>query len=321
MYSLNINFLKDRPEFQTGKQAADKKKGGGSSAQGGQLPLVLGAIVGLALPAAALGAYGYLIWDMGNLNRNILTLDQNLSDLQQDLDRAAKAERTTQVIREQTDALTGVFNQVKSWAAALEDIRDRLPQGVQLQSVTEVPPQASSSTTAAASTTATPPADGAAAVPPPPRSVITIRGYASSVESIGEFLLLLRSSPYLDPASTVLVGAEMVSNPAQVETAQAGGAPQEPQEGSSYTVVNPEALEAAAAQVGQLPQLLEYTITTTYTSKPAEELIQALDRSSATGLVVRLEAIRNIRAAAEGAPAAAEPVPEGSDGNVQQEAP
>lgn len=319
MYSLNINFLKDRPEFQTGKQAAEKKKGGGS-AQGSQLPLVLGAIVGLALPAAALGAYGYLIWDMGNLNRNILALDQNLSDLQQDLDRAAKAERTTQVIREQTDALTGVFNQVKSWAAALEDIRDRLPQGVQLQSVTEVPPQASSSAPAAASSSATPPAEGAA-VPPPPRSVITIRGYASSVESIGEFLLLLRSSPYLDPDSTVLVGAEMVSNPAQVESAPAGGAPQEPQEGSSYTVVNPEALEAAAAQVGQLPQLLEYTITTTYTSKPAEELIQALDRSSATGLVVRLEAIRNIRAAAEGAPAAADPVPAGSDGNVQQEAP
>lgn len=315
MYSLNINFLKDRPEFQTGKQAAEKKKGGGS-AQGSQLPLALGVIAGLALPMAALGAYGYLIWDMGNLNRNILALDRNLSDLQQDLDRAAKAERTTQVIREQTDALTGVFNQVKSWAAALEDIRDRLPQGVQLQSVTETPPQASSS---AASTTATPPADGAA-VPPPPRSTISIRGYASSVESIGEFLLLLRSSPYLDPNSTVLVGAEMVSNPAQVESAPTGGAPQEPTEGSSYTVVNPEALEAAAAQVGQLPQLLEYTITTTYTSKPAEELIQALDRSSATGLVVRLEAIRNIRAAAEGAPAA-DQVPAGSDGNVQQEAP
>lgn len=320
MYSLNINFLKDRPEFQTGKQAADKKRGGGVSL-GGQVPLILGAVVGLALPAAALGAYGYLIWDMGNLDKRILALDQNLSDLQQDLDRAAKAERTTQVIKDQTDALTGVFNRVKSWAATLEDIRDRLPQGVQLQSVTEEPPDASASSASASSASAssTPPAEGAAP-PPPPRSKITIMGYASSAESIGEFLLLLRSSPYLDPTATVLVGAEMVDNPAQVEAAQAGAQATEPTEGSSYTIVNPEALEAAAAEVGQLPQLLEYTITTTYTSKPAEELLQALDRSSATGLVVRLEAIRNIRAAAEGAPATGS-APADSDGSVQQEAP
>lgn len=315
MYSLNINFLKDRPEFQSGKPAAEKGKGGGISLSG-QAPLILGVVVGLALPAAVGGGYAYLLWAMNNLNQSQIALDEDLAVLQQDLEKAAVAERTTTVINEQTDALAGVFNRVKSWAATLEDIRDRLPEGVQLESVVETPPTDTDSTPAPS-----PAVEGepAAAVPPPPRSTITITGYSDSVDKIGEFVLLLRSSPYLDPDATRLVVANIVDNPAQVNRREPEGTAQTVTEGSSYTIVNPEVFDEANAEVGELPQLLEYTIETAYTTKPADELIQALDRSSATGLVVRLEAIRNIRGDGAAAPSPATGDTGAADDSTQQQ--
>ncbi|MGD1849726.1 MAG: PilN domain-containing protein [Cyanophyceae cyanobacterium] len=301
MYSLNVNFLKDRPEFQSGgKPAAKKKESGGGISLAGQTPLYLGVAGALAAVGIVGGAFLWLNLEMSKLEGQQIALDENLSDLQADIDRAETAKAETQIIRDQTRALVGVFNKIRAWSAILGDIRDRLPLGVQMQELREEAPKAATSR----------PKEGEA-VPPPPKKKIIIAGNASSVESVGEFLLLLRQSPFLDVDATRLVRTEYQDNPANIEVPQDGEqvAFEELPEGLSYTVVNPADLEAVQAEIGNLPPVVEYSIETAYTESTAEDLIQELDRNGAAGLVVRLEEIRAIMDQTGIKPAAA-PSPE-----------
>ncbi|TAD80229.1 MAG: hypothetical protein EA001_01100 [Oscillatoriales cyanobacterium] len=286
MYSLNVNFLKDRPEYQTVRAA--KTSGGKGAAGGGRLPVILGAIVGIMVPAAVGGFYGYLAWQMSNLEANQLKLDQDLADLEAELKKAEQAQTEMKAIDDLTRGLVGVFNKVKSWSAVLSDLRDRLPQGVQLLSIKEAEnPDAK----AAASTSA--PATAGSSGPPPPKQVITIEGYANSVEGVGELLLLLQKSPFLDPLVTRLVTSELVDNPAQIVQST-----QEVQEGIAYTLsAPPPSTGTGGAQVKIVaPKVIKYQIQSAYTQKTAEDLLQVLDRSGASGLVVRIETIRRILA-------------------------
>ncbi|MEM6503381.1 MAG: PilN domain-containing protein [Cyanobacteria bacterium P01_C01_bin.89] len=286
MYSLNVNFLKDRPEFQSGgKPAAKKKESGGGISLAGQTPLYLGVAGALAAVGVVGGAFLWLNFEMSKLESQQIALDEDLSDLQADIDRAETAQAETAIIRDQTRALVGVFNKIRAWSAILGDIRDRLPPGVQMQELREETPKAAT----------TRPREGEA-VPPPPKKKIVIAGNASSVEAVGEFLLLLRQSPFLDVDATKLVRTEVQDNPANIEIPQEGEqvAFEELPEGLSYTVLNPADLEAVQADIGNLPPVVEYSIETAYTDSTAEDLIQELDRNGAAGLVVRLEEIRAI---------------------------
>ncbi|MGD1937727.1 MAG: PilN domain-containing protein [Cyanophyceae cyanobacterium] len=285
MYSLNVNFLKDRPEFQSGGKPAAKKKESGGISLAGQTPLYLGVAGALAAVGVVGGAFLWLNFEMSKLESQQIALDEDLSDLQADIDRAETAQAETAIIRDQTRALVGVFNKIRAWSAILGDIRDRLPPGVQMQELREETPKAAT----------TRPREGEA-VPPPPKKKIVIAGNASSVEAVGEFLLLLRQSPFLDVDATKLVRTEVQDNPANIEIPQEGEqvAFEELPEGLSYTVLNPADLEAVQADIGNLPPVVEYSIETAYTDSTAEDLIQELDRNGAAGLVVRLEEIRAI---------------------------
>ncbi|MEM1426647.1 MAG: PilN domain-containing protein [Cyanobacteria bacterium P01_H01_bin.130] len=302
MYSLNVNFLKDRPEFQGGgKPAAAKKQAKKGISLDGQTPLYLGVAGALAALGIVGGAFLYLNFEMNKLESQQLTLDDELSDLQAQINEAERAQAETGIIRKQTQALVGVFDQIRAWSAILGDIRDRLPVGVQVQTMQEEAPDLPRTTAQ--------PAEGDA-LPPPPKKKITIAGNASSVDAIGEFLLLLRQSPFLDRDATKLIKTEYQDNPANVEIPRDGEevAFEELPEGLSYTVVNPAELEAVSAELDNLPQVVEFSIETAYTDSTAEDLIQELDRNGAAGLVVRLEAIRDIMARGNITPAV-EPIP------------
>ncbi|MEM9246967.1 MAG: PilN domain-containing protein [Cyanobacteria bacterium P01_F01_bin.153] len=287
MYSLNVNFLKDRPEFQSGgKPAAKKKESGGGISLAGQTPLYLGVAGELAAVGVVGGAFLWLNFEMSKLQSLQIALDEDLSDLQADIDRAETAQAETKIIRDQTRALVGVFDKIRAWSAILGDIRDRLPPGVQVQGLREETPKAAPTRRLKEGETA----------PPPPKKKIVIAGSASSVEAVGEFLLLLRQSPFLDVDATKLVRTEIQDNPANIEVPRDGEpvAFEELPEGLSYTVLNPADLEAVQADIGNLPPVVEYSIETAYTDSTAEDLIQELDRNGAAGLVVRLEEIRAI---------------------------
>ncbi|RFP60029.1 MAG: hypothetical protein BJG00_007875 [Limnothrix sp. CACIAM 69d] len=291
MYSLNINFLKDRPEYQT---AGAGKTAGAAVAQASKLPLILGVMVGLAVPAAIGGFWGYLQLQKAALEQSQAELNKDLQDLEAELAKAAQAEAEMKAIDQLTQGLVGVFSRVKSWSALLGDLRDRLPVGVQMTAIREVEDK-NAATAAAASTPK--PSPGAAAASTsksirPPKT-LTIEGYANSLEGVGEFLLLLQKSPFLDAAKTQLVGSQAIDNPAQIVQAN-----QEVQDGIAYVLAAPPPTAAAAG--GQVrivaPKVIKYTIQSAYTTKPAEELLPVLDRNGASGLVVRIETIRRILA-------------------------
>jgi type IV pilus assembly protein PilN len=307
MYSLNVNFLKDRPEYQNARAA--KASGGKGAAGSGRLLVVLGAVVGVMVPAAVGGFYGYLAWQMSNLEANQLKLDQDLQDLEAELKKAEQAQAEMKAIDDLTQGLVGVFNKVKSWSAVLSDLRDRLPQGVQLIRIQESENPDLKGTT---STAPSPAAGGAA--PSPPKQIITLEGYANSVEGVGELLLLLQKSPFLDVTATRLVSSELIDNPAQIVQGT-----QEVQDGIAYVLSAP--LPSVGTGGGQVkivaPKVIKYQIQSAYTQKTAEDLLQVLDRSGASGLVVRIETIRRILAEQGKSPTMSAPAP--ANGNQPEE--
>lgn len=307
MYSLNVNFLKDRPEYQNARAA--KASGGKGAAGSGRLLVVLGAVVGVMVPAAVGGFYGYLAWQMSNLEANQLKLDQDLQDLEAELKKAEQAQAEMKAIDDLTQGLVGVFNKVKSWSAVLSDLRDRLPQGVQLLSIKEAE-NPDAKTAASASTSASAGSSG----PPPPKQIITIEGYANSVEGVGELLLLLQKSPFLDSAVTRLVTSELVDNPAQIVQAN-----QEVPEGIAYVLSAPPPNTGTGGSQVKIvvPRVIKYQIQSAYTQKTAEDLLQVLDRSGASGLVVRIETIRRILAEQGKSPTMSAPAP--ANGNQPEE--
>lgn len=293
MYSLNINFLKDRPEYQANRPGSPA--GGGAAAKASRLPIILGVLVGVIVPAAIGGFSGYLLVQKGNLEANQMKLDQDLKELEAELKKADQAKAEMKAIDDLTQGLVGVFSRVKSWSALLGDMRDRLPVGVQLTSIREADNPALKNTSSAPSPKPSPAAGAASATstPTPPKKFLTIEGYANSIEGVGEFLLLLQKSPFLNPEATQLVTSAAVDNPAQILQAN-----QEVQEGIAYTLaVPPPATAGGGAQVRIIaPKVIKYTIQSAYTSKPADQLLPVLDRSGASGLVVRIETIRRILA-------------------------
>jgi type IV pilus assembly protein PilN len=308
MYSLNINFLKDRPELNPNKTA--KAKGSAGVSLTGQAPLFLGAGVGVVCVGIVGGFFLYLIAQIGSLEARRAELDDQLADLQAEIEKAEEAQFETGVIENQTQALIGVFNRVRSWSAILTDIRDRMPAGLQVEVLREETPK----DTKSASSSKKSDEEAAAAAPPAPsRPPITITGYANSIERVGEFLVLLQKSPFLDPEATRLVSTTYEDNPASIETPdpEDGDDLAQLPEGFSYTIVNAAEMEQMNAEVSDsdLPQIVSYEITTAYTPNTAMELKQELERRGAIGLVTRLTEIEGIQGASPDA-AAAEDAPE-----------
>lgn len=304
MYSLNINFLKDRPEFQAGAKPAAKKRESSGIDLSGQTPLYVGVVAAVVALLGVGGAFLALSSEIGKLQNQQLTLDNDLSDLQAQMAKADRAEAEIKVIRDQTRALAEVFGKIRAWSAIFGDIRDRLIPGVQVMKMQEEAPKAARSS-------ARPDPNAAAA--PPPKKTIRISGNASSVDAVGDFLLQLRESPFLDADATKLVKTEYQDNTANVEIPDGGETVDFDTlpEGLSYTLVNPGELEGVAAELGNLPQVVEFEIETAYTTSTADELIAELDEQGAVGLLARLNTIKDIMNQADIKPApAASPSPE-----------
>lgn len=310
MYSLNVNFLKDRPELQQGAGGKAKKAASGPSLTG-QAPIVLGAIVGIGLPALVAAAYLFLGMQIANNQKRSDELADQLAELEAEIARGEQAEAETRLVDEQTQALAEVFGRVTSWAAIFQDVRDRLPDGTQLQTFGVGDRRDSER-----SRSRDEDEEGEGPPPPPPRSNLTLVGYANSVERVGEFLLLLKQSEFLDPEETELVRTAYTDNPADLQERDPEF-PDERVEGINYTLVNPEDLEARDGEVGEFPQIVEFEIATKLADTSSAELISELQANGAVGLAARLEAVDRILEARE--PVAAPPDEE-AEGETDAEA-
>ena len=265
MYSLDINFVKDRPEYKLdkGKQSSKQRLPASDFTK-----LYLGLAAGLLLPAVVGSGWLFLQNQNSQLEQNVAKLDENLNKLGIQEQEIKKIQDDANQIKAETQALATVFNQIRPWSAILQDIRDRTPVAVQIESIkqTAAPaaPQGQPAPTASAAPAASQPA-------PNPVSGIEVSGVARSFNDVNDFLLTLQQSPFFKPTDTKIVTAELIDNPIQAAVSGSqsnGGVPL------------------------KLPQVVRYTMQSSLSDAQASELLRELERKGALGLVTRIRTLQ-----------------------------
>lgn len=267
MYSLDINFLKDRHSTDSSKGATKTESPTLSFSK--NLPIIAGLATMVALLALTGGLWMLLNLQSSQAQKNIEELDAEIAKLSTQNQNAGEIEKKIAAINEETQALVSVFNQIKPWSAILQDIQDQIPPGVQVRSIkqAEVP--------------ATPETGGL------PGIQLTITGVAGSYENVNDFLLTLQKSDFLKADKTKLGNVSLVDLP--IEFTSPKNLPPDTSvdfaEGV-LTVTTPQEIATL-----KIPQGVDYTITTELNNKPASQLLRELARQGAVGLVTRIRTL------------------------------
>jgi type IV pilus assembly protein PilN len=274
MYSLDINFLKDRSEQKAAKRSHKKSP----TYVGSLTPIYLGLAGGLVLPVFVVAGWFFLQNQNAQLETKVATIDAELSRIKVQQENLKKIQAETGQIQSETKALATVFNQIRPWSAMLQDLRDRIPKTVQIESVEQI---SASATTPAAKPAAKPAATSSsknskATDKQPTQSVATpiqvgaiqIVGIARSFNDVNDFLLTLKQSAFLQSGETKIVTAELIDNPIQVPTSP----------DKNVKIV--------------LPQVVKYTIQSNLSDVPASDILRELERKGTFGLVTRIRTLQ-----------------------------
>lgn len=294
MYSLDINFLKDRPENQSAESAprAARRK----IPVGEKAPMYLGVGIGLLLPALAGGLLLFVQQQTTGVQNQQASKEKEIADIQGKIKQVEQIKSRIAEVKTQTNLVIGVFNQIKPWSAILQDIRDRTPPNLQIKIIQEalLPATAQPSPAAppkAASPSPSPSPSGSPkpggspspttpaptpSLPPPPLTGISITGTAKSFDDVNIFLLSLKQSPFFRGTETRLQSAQRVPNPTQIEQVQTPG-------------------QNAPPVTYELPQIITYTIQTRLSNTSAADLLAELERKGAVGLATRIRTIQKIQ--------------------------
>jgi type IV pilus assembly protein PilN len=277
MFNLDINFLNDRPDLKPGSAAAAARGGGGrgrTSNSGGSespFPLYAGAAALLALLGITGGAFLYFNWQKGNLETQQIELDAKLGTIEAKRKELLAANAKVTAAEGEIKALATVFNQIKPWSAMSQDLRERLPPGVQIFSILQ------------GSAPGSAPAPGANPIYTPD---ITILGEANDFDQVNDFLVILKKSNFLKPEDTSIVETARldakplpaVSLPKAVELPVKPG--DEKKEGNNNNLI-------------KLPGKVKFIMRSKLSDIPTSELLRELDRKGAVGLVTRVEALKS----------------------------
>ncbi|MEG5173753.1 PilN domain-containing protein [Microcoleus sp. B3-D7] len=284
MYSLDINFLNDRPDYKPVATKSPAKKSSGGAKD--QLPIYGATLFALGIIAAVMGAW----WWATNENTSLATkqeaIDQELAKLNTQANTIKAINAETDQVTAEYKALAGVFDQIKPWSAMLQDLSARTPAGVQIGKIEQIDPSPSPVAAAPPPPAATPAASPGAspspaasptpAAPPPAvvpqqASKVQISGIASTFAQVNDFMLLVQRSPFFLNTDTKLIAATLKNNPAQLQVRNENAAP---------------------AELPKLRPVVEYKIETTLSPTGASELLPELRSKQADGLAIRIETLQ-----------------------------
>ncbi len=315
MYSLDINLLSERPEYQSGREA---RPGAATNIAPsyGKTPLYIGAGAAVLALLGTGAGWVFLGQQTTQLEAKQKDLDLKLGSLKAQDARLADLNAETSKISGESQALAGIFNQVQPWSAVLQDLRESIPQGVQIANVsqsekaTTPAPVAPVSTTpssgsklidkinnvpnpeATPKATPTPGASPIAATPAPgatptatlpddiPTTKLDIVGTAKSFEEVNNFILTLKRSAFFNPDDTQLLSAGLGASVAFSKIAPVTKASTK------------EPLVTDRSTRLELPRIVSYKIQTSLKRTPANDLIRELERKGAVGLVTRLKTLQ-----------------------------
>ncbi|MEI2578672.1 PilN domain-containing protein [Scytonema sp. PRP1] len=251
MYSLDINFLKDRSIYQKNSK---KKRDGISLRSGDVRPLYIGVVVSIFFPALMGTSWWFLQAKNSEIEQNRAELEQENQRLKIEIGKIEKIKEETNKIKQETQALVSVFDQIRPWSVVLQDLRERIPETVQIDTIKQIPPTA--------------PTEGQPA--PNPAGGVEISGFARSFGDVNDFMLSLQQSRFFKPAQTKIITAELVDAPLQPDSQSATNIQMKP------------------------PQIVKYTIQSSLSNIPASELIRELEQKASVGLVNRIRSMQQI---------------------------
>lgn len=272
MYSLDINFLNDRPEYKP--DASRRFKGKAAAPTDTRKPLIYGAIAGLLPLLLGLGAWFFLQRQNDELAQQSTELDSQLQNLQASKQKLEATQTQVKNVRDETRSLASVFDNIKPWSALLRDIADRTPANVRVFQIRQLPPDRVTATPTATPSPAPGGAPAAAPASTQPPVRVELVGEAASFNDVNDFLLVLKKSELLNANETRIVSAEQ-------ET-----------ENRTVTSLNLPGTQSRAGGLPTLPRLIRFRIQTALNGVPSSELLQTLDSKGAAGLVTRIDALK-----------------------------
>lgn len=255
MYSLDINFLKDRAP--TPKSNDGTKINKAPMSPGDLTPLYIGGAVA-AFSLAIVGTGWWILQGQNEqLQQNIAQLEQENQKLEAEIGNINKIRQEITQVKSETQALVTVFDQIRPWSAILQDVRERIPASVQLENVKHI------AAPAPAQAASTPPAAGQAQ--PSSSGAIELGGFARSFSDVNDFLVTLQQSRFLKAKEVRITNAEVAEAPAP-----------------------PNGLPQGA----KLPKVVKYTIQSSLSDVPASELMRELEQKGTVGLVARIRSLQ-----------------------------
>ncbi|NEP57309.1 MAG: fimbrial assembly protein [Symploca sp. SIO2G7] len=268
MYSLDINFLNDRPEYQPPEKEPKTK-----APPGAMTPLIIGAAIGLLVPGLVGAFWWFTGYRTAQLRKEEVVLDQDLQEIEAKKKEIEGIKAQINQANAEKQALVNVFNQIKPWSALLQDISDRVPEDVLITEIkqTEEAPKPPAAGTAPANAQAQNASQQSSKI-----IKLEISGNAKSFDKVNDFLLTLQQSPFFDKDGTQLLKAQLVEQP--LKLAQ-------------------EKQRSATNVKYELPKWVEYTINTNINDLTADDpqILKELDRKGAVGPVTRIRELQNIQ--------------------------
>jgi type IV pilus assembly protein PilN len=269
MYNLDINFLRDRNSAQSvdlSRAFVPKKE----ATLTDKIPIALGAMIFLIAPLVTFSYLKSVNAKTASVKQEIQQLETEIADLGNQNKKIDEANAQIQTVEQETAALVGVFEKIKPWAAIIQEVGDRTPPGVQVDSIQQT---SSAPAAPAAPPPAPEPKAGEAAAPPPPTPSPTIginlAGVARSYDDVNDFVLFLQRSPFFDSKQVILNGASAIDFPVEV--------------------ANQKDFPDIAAL--EFPKGIKYTISAQLNNVPSSQLIGEIEKKGAIGLVTRLKTL------------------------------
>ena len=181
MYSLDINFLKDRGLDKSSETLVLQEKSKSPIAE--KIPIALGAIALILFPGVAFGYLKSVETQTAELEQEIKKIEGEISSLGSQNTKIDQINEQINQVERETQGLVGVFEKIRPWAAILQELSDRTPPGVQVNSIQQ---------------------NGSGN-----NIGINLAGIARSYNDVNDFVLFLQRSPFFDGKKIILNGASL----------------------------------------------------------------------------------------------------------------
>ena len=171
MYNLDINFLRDRgleQSVEISDNFAQKKE----PSIADKIPIAVGVLVAIIAPTMTFVHLQSVNAKTVSVESQIKQIESEIAELGNQNQKIEAANEEIQKVERETAALIGVFEKIKPWAAIMQEVSDRTPPGVQVDSIQQ---------------------SGSGA-----GTGINLAGTARSYADVNDFVLFLKRSPFFD---------------------------------------------------------------------------------------------------------------------------